>query len=779
MKEAPPPSVSNQHDIHGNGIIKGLTTLLQVGLLRLELVVVVSAVILAVVVLHGSVQGRSSDNVLRGVMGVAYSMLPVAVSYAVGLIQDGPFHDESFVLWATALLVLQGSAMSASERKLLRIQSVVLPGTGRCQQECVGGQQKKQVLQHVLQTGFVLWLIINMRSRDACYRVVIWMFWALNLVKTVAKMVDVTIADLVPYDMSVKVVADYMAVEEVLTSDQDHQPPDPVTMQGYRYIFGGEETMLPVTHDGGRPTAEEMLVQSVSRSVVTIDQVYRWIEQQQPFSEAEKDKARRFCLAFTLFKLLKRRFYGFVPAEAGSRKARDLVLTGLIIHDADEGAFQVVDAELGFLYDLLYGINSVQAFCGAKPFICIAAAVASVTICEILFGTLAPRYRGVLVGVHSLDRSITVFLVLITAGLEVFQAMLGFSSSSSSNRRYVKTVYRCVRDGRDWTSHTHTHLWLWLGRKKSITPPGTNNNKSWWERREHKVGQYAFLKYFRYRPCNLLSWMTLCLVERRRQGQNPGRTKPLPREARRAVLRALKQSDGRLTNGVATLQRHGLLPRLEWACMLPKFTDQILAWHVATTTYDWASGHHLNSSNSNNEHRLVARRLSNYCAYLVAFLPEMLPDPTYSTQQVFDTAVQQARDHLDGCRTQTGILARLDQIADHEWPCVQEGGGTYARAISATVIERAAVLWRQLREGTVGAAGDDDDALRWRVLAEFWAELVLFLAPSDNVEIHGRMLGSGGEFMTQLWVLLSNAGILERPVGHELTKSAPTLHAAT
>ncbi|GJM88989.1 hypothetical protein PR202_ga05581 [Eleusine coracana subsp. coracana] len=538
MKEAPPPSVSS-HDMHGNGIIKGLTTLLQVRLLRLQLVVVVSAVILAVVVLHGSVQGRSSDNVLRGVMGVAYSMLPVAVSYAVGLIQDGPFHDETFVLWATALLVLQGSAMSASERKLLRIQSV--PATGRCQQECVGGQRKKQVLQHVLQTGLVLWLIINMRSRDACYRVVIWMFWALNLVKTVAKMVDVR------------------------------------------------------------------------------------------------------------------------------------------------------------------------------------------------------------VGVRDLDRSVTVMIVVITAGLEVFQAVVGFAS----NWRYVKTVYRCVRDGRDWT---HTHLWLWLGRK-SITPPGSNNNKSWWERREQKVGQYALLKYFRYRPCNLLSWMTLCLVERRRQGQNPGRTKPLPREARRAVLRTLKQSDGRLTNGVATLLRHGLLPRLAWACRLPKVTDQVLAWHIVTTCCDWTSGHPDHSVD--NEHRLVARRLSNYCAYLVAFVPEMLPGPSYSTQQVFDTAVRHARDHLDGCRTQSSILTRLEQIADYELPWVQEGG-TYERADNATVIERAAVLWGQLR--SVGA----DDAWRWQVLAEFWAELVLFLAPSDNVEVHGLMLGSGGEFMTQLWVLLSNAGILER-----------------
>lgn len=72
---------------------------------------------------------------------------------------------------------------------------------------------------------------------------------------------------------------------------------------------------------------------------------------------------------------------------------------------------------------------------------------------------------------------------------------------------------------------------------------------------------------------------------------------------------------------------------------------------------------------------------------------------------------------------------------------------------------RAAVLWAQLREGT-------DARHRWQVLAEFWVELVLFLAPFDNVDIHAEMLGAGGEFMTQLWALLSHAGVLERPAGH-------------
>ncbi|CAL4908989.1 unnamed protein product [Urochloa decumbens] len=707
------------------GIRESLSTV-QGNLLRLEVVVLLSALVLAVLVLYGSANRRSSDKLLRGTMWMAYSMSYVVVSYAVGIIQDGPFHGETFVLWAAALLLIQASAYSAPVHSRRDV-----------------GQRKKLLLQHVLQTGLVLWLIVNATGRNTSYRAAIWAFWALNVLKTAAKIAEMI--ETSRPDMSVKVVADYMAVEEDLSSGDD-QPPNPATMQGYRYIFHGEEVMEPVVHDhdgGGHAARDDMLSQSAARSVVTIDQVYQWIDQ-QPYSDFEKDRAKDFCLAFALFKLLKRRFYGYVPAEAGSDKARGLVLTGLIHAGATgpDAAFRVVEAELAFLYDFFYTRNIVLV--GAKTYIFIAVAVAGLTMWTAFFGTLGPGYHRPHVGVRDLDRSVTMLVVVITAGLEVFQAVVGFSS----NWRYVKTVYRCVRDERPWAKRRRSHLW-W---KESITPPET---KYW----EDKVGQYVLLKRFHHHPWNILSWLTLYLVEPRRQGQKRGRRKPLPPEVKRAVLLKLKHSHCQLSNGAVTLRKYHLLPRLSWACRLPKLTDQILAWHVATTACEWDydGGRPAGRATAGDEHhRLVATKLSNYCAYLVAFVPEMLPDPSVNAEQIFDSAVQQARDHLDGCRTPGSVLHRLGVIEAAEMPCVQESGA-YERAASATVIERAAVLWGQLRAAVPAYAR------RWEVLAEFWTEFLLFLAPSDNVDIHAEMLGAGGEFMTQLWALLSHAGVLERP----------------
>ena len=181
------------------GIRESLSTV-QGSLLRLEAVVLLSALILAALVLYGSANRRSSDKLLRGAMWMAYSMSYVVVSYAVGIIQDGPFHGETFVLWAAALLLIQTTAYSAP---VLSRRDV--------------DQRKKLLVQHVLQTGLVLWLIVNATGRNASYRAAIWAFSALNILKTVARITEV-IQTSHP-DMSVKVVAEYMAVEEDLAPD--------------------------------------------------------------------------------------------------------------------------------------------------------------------------------------------------------------------------------------------------------------------------------------------------------------------------------------------------------------------------------------------------------------------------------------------------------------------------------------------------------------------------------------------------------------------------------
>ena len=46
--------------------------------------------------------------------------------------------------------------------------------------------------------------------------------------------------------------------------------------------------------------------------------------------------------------------------------------------------------------------------------------------------------------------------------------------------------------------------------------------------------------------------------------------------------------------------------------------------------------------------------------------------------------------------------------------------------------------------------------------ADFWADMMLFVTPSNDANAHAEHLAVGGEFVTHLWALLTHAGILNR-----------------
>ncbi|VAH41718.1 hypothetical protein VPH35_026643 [Triticum aestivum] len=71
-----------------------------------------------------------------------------------------------------------------------------------------------------------------------------------------------------------------------------------------------------------------------------------------------------------------------------------------------------------------------------------------------------------------------------------------------------------------------------------------------------------------------------------------------------------------------------------------------------------------------------------------------------------------------------------------------------------TVLEKGVKLGKQL-------ASMPDVLERWKVMEDFWAETIIYVAPSHSTgKQHMQHLESGGEFLTHIWALLSHAGIL-------------------
>ncbi|KAL3742771.1 hypothetical protein ACJRO7_018138 [Eucalyptus globulus] len=175
--------------------------------------------------------------------------------------------------------------------------------------------------------------------------------------------------------------------------------------------------------------------------------------------------------------------------------------------------------------------------------------------------------------------------------------------------------------------------------------------------------------------------------------------------------------------------------RVKNKALQPNF---IIVWHIVTTICE----HEVQISDSNF---LVVTTLSKYLAYSVAFCPKLLFDCPDDTEYVFDQTVLQSRDLLEGCKTGEERILKLKGIG--------------------SVTNLGARLGQQLLKDKA------DLTFIWKVLADFWAEPMVYEAPSDYVKAHAENLAMGGEFVTHFLALVSHANIKrEPPVGQPTLK---------
>jgi hypothetical protein len=254
-----------------------------------------------------------------------------------------------------------------------------------------------------------------------------------------------------------------------------------------------------------------------------------------------------------------------------------------------------------------------------------------------------------------------------------------------------------------------------------------------------------------------------------RNGQTESNRIKLSLKVKKAIIVSLRTLNGqRLKNGEASLQRNGeaLLQRngdelspqqnqiwdeLSWACRLETQTHVIMVWHIATSLCEKEKECKQDNLVMKSTPFIVANALSKYCTYLVAFAPRFLLDNSYMTEVIFDQVVQEARDVLNGCNSAASKFGKMKTIS----------AGAGKGDPGENIIKRGAALAKHIKELLV------DNVRRWEILADFLAEMMLFVTPSNDTTVHAEYLAKGGEFVTHLWALLSHAGILERDSAHE------------
>ncbi|XP_066323580.1 uncharacterized protein [Miscanthus floridulus] len=164
------------------------------------------------------------------------------------------------------------------------------------------------------------------------------------------------------------------------------------------------------------------------------------------------------------------------------------------------------------------------------------------------------------------------------------------------------------------------------------------------------------------------------------------------------------------------------------------FDESIILWHVATDLCFYSRG-----TSGNSQCARICRQISNYLMHLLFANPEMLLPG--SRRNLFTVAYDELEAVLQG----DDDLSLLDE-----------------RGLTLKIISKAESAEGFIQDSWVLAQelmrlGDDNKM--WEVIKGVWIEMLCFCAGRCRGYLHAKSLGSGGEFLTYISLLMSHAGL--------------------
>lgn len=715
-------------------------------LILMEVAAIVSIILLSLLVVLSSYRRRAGHPALRLFVWAASTLFLPLVSYAVSAAAKLDAARVPLLLAWTVFLQILRNTIDTARSSSLTIDT-----------NASGGSKFRPSVEQLARMGWVAFLIISSGGEAGSPQltgVLLWL-WVLSLVKLIHRLVAAELAkNSFAVGLNAYLISDYMKQLHGREQDQGEDS----TQEGVPpYLVMGEEKLhieaRPHGYQIGR-TSQASSLSADAGHVVTMDRIWRLFSAEDSLL-ASYPHTKDLCLSFSLFKLQLRRFLGCPLAEVGSRRALAFVQDGLLA-GSPERAFGVIETELAFLADFLYSkltsfyasgwwfpvLNSILVL--ATWVSCLAAGGAIVhdmtnqgTALAVDYDVLRnylQRHDTVFHAIVGLDVLVTVSFIVAIVFTE------GWEIANYVRSDWIKVATICEYARRpSWRKSRWTRGKLGrVLRFKAV------------QRWDDRFGQTSVLQ----------TRMCYCGCVSRQVDRISKTSVPVPASVKSAIVTTLRTNYGALGNGVLSLQRSGVADKFTWACRVGaggdggsgerSISEQILVWHVATSLLEikrseaaaHVSDNDLDDGGDCDDTVVAATHLSRYCAYLVALKPQLLPDHPAWTEELYEGVVEEVARVLARC---AGPLVRYERAAT----CL---GGSMNETL-----RKASKLARQLAEEVA------DEEVVWRILAEFWAELIVFLAPSENVTAHAKSLRRGGEFITVLWALLGHAGIVCRP----------------
>ncbi|KAG2619755.1 hypothetical protein PVAP13_3NG134800 [Panicum virgatum] len=298
-------------------------------------------------------------------------------------------------------------------------------------------------------------------------------------------------------------------------------------------------------------------------------------------------------LSYSLCRLLARRYYGFRCAEEGDDKVRRFALADPGTTGDYKRAFTIVEVQLAFLHDYFFTASLPIIESGSKY----------IEDAQTLMRALS-----------------TIIFSIITSKANIIPTLIA-SSMRNPNALDVLDPFQAQTGGAYWRNKIGQYSILQdYDRRRSLK----KKLVAWFQRTMLSQPLYEFIKHLPVEEEEEVDMLELDSM-------------------RKLVADTLRDIDGPPTNGTRSLKinmdeiNRDEISRgsagYDWllTCKQETHTDTILIWHIATCYCDMSLRH---SDQQEEFPRLAeidtfhkaATTLSRYCANLVAFLPEFLPD---------------------------------------------------------------------------------------------------------------------------------------------------------
>ncbi|CAD6268876.1 unnamed protein product [Miscanthus lutarioriparius] len=183
------------------------------------------------------------------------------------------------------------------------------------------------------------------------------------------------------------------------------------------------------------------------------------------------------------------------------------------------------------------------------------------------------------------------------------------------------------------------------------------------------------------------------------------------------------------------------------------FDESVLIWHIATDLCFRVKSpdyFRFRPPLKGVVREVCTEAISNYMAYLLDFQPEMLM--AGSRQHLFTEAMANMecviRKATKGLRPKLREKQPLDDVILRK---IKEEAASLKEKEAYTVIDDACKLAQEL-------LGIQDHETRWELMHRVWVGMLCYSASMCRSDLHAKSLGEGGEFLSNVWLLISLIG---------------------